>query len=104
MASFSPALAELSEATNVKQAAALFHAALIYALADWVGRVVPADSLVAASGGCMQNQVFARELRFRLGQRGLHLMEARRVPPSDGGLSLGQAWVAQRYLLGSGMA
>ncbi|MBP8868284.1 MAG: hypothetical protein KBG62_09320, partial [Propionivibrio sp.] len=23
------------------------------------------------------------------------------VPPSGGGLSLGQAWVAQRYLLGS---
>ena len=66
--------------------------------------VVPEGSLVAAGGGCMQNQVFARELRHRLSQVGLSLMEARRVPPNDGGLALGQAWVAQQYLLGAGLA
>ena len=48
----------------------------------------------------MQNQVLARALRADLLERGRHLIEARRIPPNDGGLSLGQAWVAQQYLQG----
>jgi len=39
-------------------------------------------------------------LRSRLTDAGFHLIEARRIPPNDGGIALGQAWIAQHYLLG----
>ena len=94
----------LADETNPARGAAVFYATTAAALTEWVCSVVPAGARIAAGGGCLQNQVFAGELRSRLSQRGLHLMEARRVPPSDGGLALGQAWVAQRYLLGAEVA
>jgi len=34
------------------------------------------------------------DLRQRLTVAGLTVLEAARVPPGDGGISLGQAWVA----------
>ena len=94
----------LADETNPARGAAVFYATTAAALTEWVCSVVPEGARIAAGGGCLQNQVFAGELRSRLSQRGLHLMEARRVPPSDGGLALGQAWVAQRYLLGAEVA
>ena len=94
----------LADETNPARGAAVFYATTAAALTEWVCSVVPVGARIAAGGGCLQNQVFAGELRSRLSQRGLHLMEARRVPPSDGGLALGQAWVAQRYLLGAEVA
>jgi len=47
----------------------------------------------------LQNQMLGRGLRERLGDKGLHLIEARRMPSNDGGLALGQAWIAQQYLM-----
>lgn len=99
-----PLFAYLADETNPARGAAMFYATTAAALAEWVCSVVPDGARIAAGGGCLQNQVFAGELRSRLSQRGRHLMEARRVPPSDGGLALGQAWVAQRYLLGADVA
>ncbi|WP_374514149.1 carbamoyltransferase HypF [Niveibacterium sp.] len=96
----SPALVELSEATDVKQAAALFHAALIYALADWVGTAAESQGIrtVVCAGGCFLNAILARGLRRALQHRGLQMLEAQAAPPGDGGLALGQAWVARRML------
>lgn len=99
---FLPLFSMLLDETNVERGAAVFHATVAAALADWLCSVAPEGSSVAAGGGCLQNQVLGRELRYRLGKCGLHLIEARRMPPNDGGLSLGQAWVAQQYLLGWG--
>ncbi|MBI4742265.1 MAG: carbamoyltransferase HypF [Betaproteobacteria bacterium] len=93
-----PLLAALADEKDAGRGAAIFHATLIAALADWVHAAVPADSTVAGSGGCFLNQIVARGLRSRLGACGLHLLEARRLPPNDGGLSLGQAWVAWQHL------
>ena len=80
--------------------AALFHATLVAALADWATRAAEALDLttVAGAGGCFLNAVLARGLRAALGARNLTMLEAQAVPPNDGGLSLGQAWVAQRAL------
>lgn len=93
-----PLFAALAEEKNPQLGAALFHATLAAALTDWLAAVAPAGSTVAAGGGCMQNQVLGRALRGRLADAGLHLIEARRIPPNDGGIALGQAWIAQHHL------
>ena len=95
-----PLFAALADERNAFRGAAIFHSTVVEALTAWLLSCAPRGSTVAAAGGCLQNQVFGRGLRSRLGERGLHLVEARRMPPNDGGLALGQAWVAQQYLLG----
>jgi hydrogenase maturation protein HypF len=83
--------------------AALFHATVVTALAAWVERAVRATGIatVACSGGCFLNALVARGLRDKLSAMGIDMLEAQAVPPNDGGLSLGQAWVA-RHALGRG--
>jgi hydrogenase maturation protein HypF len=91
-----PLLNRLADEDNAANAAALFHATFAAALADWVEWAAQVQGLrrVALGGGCFLNHVLSRELRALLRVRGLEVYEAHRVPPSDGGLSLGQAWVA----------
>ena len=95
-----PLFAALADDQDAGHGAALFHATLIAALADWVAQVAPQGATVAGGGACLLNMIVARGLRARLAALGVHLIESRRVPPNDGGLSLGQALVAQHYLLG----
>ncbi|WP_294250935.1 carbamoyltransferase HypF [Propionivibrio sp.] len=92
--------AVLADEKVPERGAAIFHATLVAALADWICAVAPSGSTIVGSGGCFLNQVIARGLRSRLGSRGLSLIEARKLPPNDGGLSVGQAWVALKYLQG----
>lgn len=95
-----PLFAFLAEEKNAARGAAIFHATVAAALADWVHRMAPTAKQIVASGGCLQNLVLARELRYRLNRQGMQLIEAKRMPANDGALSLGQAWIAQHYLLG----
>lgn len=91
-----PLMALLAEMEDAGRGAALFHATLAAGLAEWTDRTARADGLhrVVLAGGCFLNQCLSVELRARLGSRRYRVYEARRVPPNDGGLSLGQAWVA----------
>jgi hydrogenase maturation protein HypF len=91
-----PLLDRLADERDAAFGAALFHATLAHALADWVEREARITGLdtVALGGGCLLNQRLSRELRRHLEGVGLRVLEARRLPPNDGGLSLGQAWVA----------
>ncbi len=95
-----PLLGHLADEPDAAQGAALFHATLAEALADWTLRASRATSIdrVALGGGCFLNHILSRQLRQRLSQAGLTVLEARQVPPNDGGLSLGQAWVAMQQL------
>jgi hydrogenase maturation protein HypF len=93
-----PLFAVLADEKNAGRGAAIFHATLVAALSDWTLELAADQRAVVGSGGCFLNQILARGLRTRLGAYGVHLLEARRMPPNDGGLSLGQAWVAQQYL------
>ena len=91
-----PLLMRLAGERDAGHGAALFHATVVDALAAWVARSAAALGVtsVAAGGGCFLNAVLARGLQEALRQRGLTLFQARAVPPNDGGLALGQAWVA----------
>jgi hydrogenase maturation protein HypF len=96
-----PLFSALADEKNPQFGAALFHSTLAAALTDWLTSVVQADEangLMAASGGCLQNQVLGRALRAGLSGAGLRLLEACRIPPNNEGIALGQAWIAQHYL------
>jgi hydrogenase maturation protein HypF len=95
-----PALAAIADATDAGAGAAGFHATLAAALADWVVVATKRENIgtVALGGGCFLNAILTRDLRNRLEAAGLRVLEARQLPPNDGGLSLGQAWIALHTL------
>lgn len=95
-----PLLARLVDCTDAVYGAALFHAVLIEALAQWLGLMAERQGIrtVVAGGGCLFNQVLLRGLRAALAKRGLRLYANQMVPCGDGGLALGQLWVAQRCI------
>ncbi|MDO8931209.1 MAG: carbamoyltransferase HypF [Rhodocyclaceae bacterium] len=94
----SPLLARLADEKNAGLGAALFHATLAQALAQWTLCAVAASGIrrVALGGGCFLNRILAADLRRALEAAGIDVFEARQVPPNDGGIALGQAWIAQR--------
>lgn len=95
-----PLLAYLADEKDAARGAALFHATLASALTDWTQRAAREQSLttVALGGGCFLNHILSRALKQQLGARGFTVLEARQAPPNDGGLSLGQAWVAMQRI------
>ncbi|MGD9659575.1 MAG: carbamoyltransferase HypF, partial [Methylocystis sp.] len=95
---FSPLLGALAERRlSPREGAELFHGALIEGLAQFVAQAATAQGLdnVALGGGCMMNRVLAEGLTERLRSLGLRPLLARKLPPNDGGLSLGQAAMAR---------
>ena len=53
---------------------------------------------IAIGGGCAMNAVLMSALRGHVAAAGFEVLEARLAPPNDGGLSLGQCWVARRLV------
>jgi len=95
-----PLLARLADEKDAALGAALFHATLAQGLAEWLERAAASAGLttVALGGGCFLNHLLSRELTSLLAARGFTVLSARQAPPNDGGLSLGQAWVAMQHL------
>jgi len=87
----------LANCRDSAHGAALFHATLTAALADWAEQAARREGLltVACGGGCFLNHLLALKLTTLLRSRGLRVLLAQQLPPNDGGLSLGQAWVAR---------
>ena len=91
-----PVLASLVDASDVKQAAAVFHATLVAALADWVLHASAKSGLttLAWGGGCFLNTLLSKHLRQNLEQHGITVLAPVRTSPGDASIALGQAWVA----------
>jgi hydrogenase maturation protein HypF len=91
-------LAAMADARDAGLAAAQFHATLATLLAAWMIEAAEREKIdsVALGGGCLLNRILAARLRELLQAAGLKVLEARELPPNDGGLALGQAWIAQR--------
>ena len=86
------ALSDCRSGTSRARVSARFHNAVAGLAADIAARVgLPR---VVLSGGCFQNLRLARAVHARLIERGFEVYAPARYPPNDGGLSLGQAWVA----------
>lgn len=92
---FLPALERLIDCEPVA-GAELFHGTMIAGLSEWVAQAAAGESLrtVALAGGCFLNRILAEGLVEALGRRDMTVLLPRQVPPNDGGLSLGQVWVA----------
>jgi hydrogenase maturation protein HypF len=76
--------------------AARFHAAVVTAIVDACTRVRDTTGLamVALSGGVFQNVLLVERTVAELEGAGFHVLTHVRVPPNDGGISLGQTAVA----------
>jgi hydrogenase maturation protein HypF len=91
-----PLLERLATEPDAAQGALLFHQAMADGLARWVRQAAASTGLrtVALGGGCFLNALLTALLRPLLQDAGLQVLEARQAPPNDGGIALGQAWVA----------
>ncbi|MFZ1492084.1 MAG: carbamoyltransferase HypF [Candidatus Competibacter denitrificans] len=93
-----PLLDRLSQGIAAAAGAAYFHATLSLALSEWVHWAGEQSGIrqIALSGGCFLNRLLLTQLRAHLEQSGWQVFSAQQAPPNDGGLSLGQAWVAMQ--------
>lgn len=89
-------VAERDRGTPPALVAAGFHATLGKAVADLACRLAASAGLatVALSGGVFQNARLTAVVADDVERAGMEVLVHRRVPPNDGGISIGQAAVA----------
>jgi hydrogenase maturation protein HypF len=97
-------LADRAAGVPVGRISARFHNGLADMAAE-VARMVAgpsADSLpVVLSGGCFQNRLLSGRVAARLSAAGFRVYTHQEVPPGDGGIALGQLFVALHQMRGS---
>ncbi|MDP3538414.1 MAG: carbamoyltransferase HypF [Azonexus sp.] len=95
---FSPMLLALLACPDAALGAAQFHATVAAGLAEWLIAAVDREKVakIVVGGGCAMNAVLMSALSRQLKAAGLTQFEAQQAPPNDGGLALGQAWLARR--------
>jgi hydrogenase maturation protein HypF len=87
---------ELAQGVDPKQVAARFHAGVAHATVTMLTEIASARGLDTAvlSGGVFQNRLLLETVAAGLSRAGLRVLVPERLPPNDGGISLGQAAVA----------
>lgn len=92
-------LDDLRAGVPVAIISARFHNTLSHLAVEWCkGAGEPAAGQrrdVLLGGGCFQNALLAQRVAEQLEQAGFRVHLPREVPPGDGGIALGQAWVAR---------
>jgi hydrogenase maturation protein HypF len=89
--------AMIEERHDAPRVASRFHATLAEAIAALAARAGPRTVVLA--GGCFQNVLLVELAAAALRARGLDVLLPSVAPPGDGGLALGQAWVATHRLI-----
>jgi hydrogenase maturation protein HypF len=91
---------DLAAGRRVGEISARFHNTLSAAIGEVCGRVGPSDAVnrVCLSGGSFQNLYLLGRTVVELRRRGFEVFLHAQVPANDGGLSLGQAMVANERL------
>jgi hydrogenase maturation protein HypF len=85
-------VADLRAGVPIAEIARAFHRAVVDAM---VGVATDRGiGTVVLSGGVFQNALLVELASTRLGALGFEVLTHRLVPPNDGGLSLGQAYLA----------
>lgn len=87
---------DLRKGKDIGLVAARFHGTVVSMLAEVATKVARAKRLehVVLSGGSFHNRLLLAKLTQTLEMAGLRVYHQNRVPPGDGGLSLGQAAIA----------
>jgi hydrogenase maturation protein HypF len=95
-----PLLNALTDRQDAEQGAALFHATLIEAIADWIAQATRQTGItsVACGGGCFFNKLLSAGLRERMDAMGVRMLTSKRLLPGDTTIALGQAWVATQNI------
>jgi len=98
--SYAPAirgiLHDLSQGTSASQIAMRFHLWLVHAIMGLIQEIVhqTGNRPVVLGGGSLQNRILLTELIKGLESMGLTAYTGESVPVNDGGLSLGQLYIA----------
>jgi hydrogenase maturation protein HypF len=101
---FRPAITEivkdLSRGRRIGEISACFHNTLSCAIGEVCGRIDANDGLnrICLSGGSFQNLYLLGLTVVELRRRGFEIFLHAQVPANDGGLSLGQAVIANQCL------
>ncbi|MEA3396140.1 MAG: carbamoyltransferase HypF [Chloroflexota bacterium] len=97
---FGALLEEIGRGVAVPEIAWRFHRTVAEMIVQVCDRIRGATELntVALSGGVFQNQLLLELALPRLTSQGFEILLHRQVPPNDGGISLGQAALAQLLL------
>ncbi|MEO8726780.1 MAG: Sua5/YciO/YrdC/YwlC family protein, partial [Acidobacteriaceae bacterium] len=91
---------DLGQSKAANQIAARFHQTLAAVVVEVCERIRREEKLsrVCLSGGTFQNMHLLKNTVERLRKRGFEIFLHEKVPPNDGGISLGQAVIANQQL------
>ena len=96
-------LADRAAGVHVGRISARFHNALADMAVAIARSVAPTKARlpVVLTGGCFQNALLTARVRSRLSAAGFRVYTHQKVPPGDGGIALGQVFLALQQLQGS---
>ncbi|MCF6776484.1 carbamoyltransferase HypF [Thiotrichales bacterium 19X7-9] len=83
---------------STQAASELFHGSFAYALAQWIIKTAANNKVnqIILNGGCFQNNILLSQVYKQLNEHKLNVFIPKFLPFNDGGISLGQAFIAAK--------